>query len=243
MSVSGGISQTVRQMNLIKGGRPLLQLLLAPGVGLQVLDQGCLPCQAGKKRSRQAGKQEEEQAKKRSRPRHTGRQEEEQAEKTQLNLQLRCSSVSAPTVKQSAKPFWPLPAAVELRPTWQQARLSRSADEPPLPSGCPALQRPLLKRYPLYLLLLLLLRVESCDEEGEASMAWSCSSLTCKLVQACLAVVFLLGELGEEVAQDSRQSHQPTADDLFNHRMVAGNGASDTPHMTIFLGFIPHGPN
>ncbi len=45
MSVPGGISQTVRQMDLVKGGAPLLQLLLAPGVGLQVLDQGCLPCQ------------------------------------------------------------------------------------------------------------------------------------------------------------------------------------------------------
>ncbi len=40
---------------------------------------------------------------------------------------------------------------------------------------------------------------------------------------------------------DRRQS-QPTADDLFKQRVVAGNGETDTSHMTIFLGFIPHGP-
>jgi len=45
MSAPGGISQTVTQIDLIKGNAPLLQLLLGPGVGLQTLDQGCLPCQ------------------------------------------------------------------------------------------------------------------------------------------------------------------------------------------------------
>ena len=59
--------------------------------------------QAGRRAGRGAGKKEEQAVTNRQARRGAGRQEEEQAEKTKLNLHLCCSSVSALTVKQSAK--------------------------------------------------------------------------------------------------------------------------------------------
>jgi len=41
---------------------------------------------------------------------------------------------------------------------------------------------------------------------------------------------------------DRMRCHQPTPGNLFNQGVLARYEAAVTPHMKIFLGFIPHGP-
>ena len=67
------------------------------------------------------------------------------------------------------------------------------------------------------------------------------------VIDRCKFLCDLLSAFSPEKAvvphvHDSRQYYQPTADDVFKHRVVAGNEVADTPHMTDFLGFILHGP-